>query len=218
MTLNLVKCRLFSVLIFVTVAPMTRAAILTVNVTDGSGKPLPDAVAYAEPETATPPPIQFPKIQIEQKAKKFSPLVSVVQTGTSILFPNNDTVRHHIYSFSPAKTFEQKLYSGVPEKPVLFDKAGTVVLGCNIHDQMLAYIYVVDTPFFAKTDANGKLLMEIPKGKYQLKLVHADLPVGELPQQTVNMTSETLSINVKLNLKSKARVLERDPKSANYNF
>ena len=106
----------------------------------------------------------------------------------------------------------------MPEKSVLFDKPGTVVLGCNIHDYMLAYIYVVDTPFFAKSDASGKIVMEIPMGKYQLKLAHADLPVGEVPKQTVSMTNEPLSITVKLNLKPKARVIDRDPKSAIYNF
>jgi len=74
----------------------------------------------------------------------------VVQAGTPILFPNHDKVRHHVYSFSPAKTFELKLYSGVPGTPVLFDKPGLVVLGCNIHDQMVAYVQVVNTPYFAK--------------------------------------------------------------------
>lgn len=209
MTFQLQAFRLIFAVFFSTLASLADAAILTVLVTDASGKPLPDAVAYAEPELALPPPKQFPKIEIEQKGKKFSPLVSVVQAGTSILFPNNDTVRHHIYSFSPAKIFEQKLYSGVPEKPVLFDKAGTVVLGCNIHDSMFAYIYVVDTPYFAKSDVNGKLSMDIPGGKYQLKLVHADLPAGNLSQQALNMQGDNLVINIKLNLKPKDRVLER---------
>lgn len=209
MTFNMQVFRLFLTMIFSTLVWSADAATLTVLVTDASGKPLSDAVAYAEPELAVPPPKQFPKIEIEQKGKKFFPIVSVVQTGTSILFPNNDTVRHHIYSFSPAKIFEQKLYSGVPEKPVLFDKAGTVVLGCNIHDSMYAYIYVVDTPYFAKSDVNGKLNIEIPSGKYQLKLVHADLPAGNLFQQALNMQGDNLALNIKLNLKPKDRVLER---------
>ena len=216
MTFQLQAFRLISTVIFSTLALSVYAATLTLQVTDAAGKPVHDAVAYAEPELAMPPPKQFPRIEIEQKGKKFLPIVSVVQTGTSILFPNNDTVRHHIYSFSPAKTFEQKLYSGVPEKPVLFDKAGTVVLGCNIHDFMLAYIYVVDTPYFAKTDVNGKLSIDIPNGKYQLKLVHADLPAGTLSQQPLNLQGDDLTINIKLNLKTKTRVLERDSKSPIY--
>jgi plastocyanin len=206
MTFQLQAFRLISAMFLSTLTAASFAATLTVLVADTSGKPVQDAVAYAEPELKMPVPKQFPKIEIEQKGRKFLPMVSVVQTGTSILFPNNDTVRHHIYSFSPAKIFELKLYSGVPEKPVLFDKPGTVVLGCNIHDQMLAYIYVVDTPYFAKSDANGKLNIEVPAGKYRLKLAHSDLPAGENPEQAINMGSENFSTSMKLNLKPKARV------------
>ncbi len=206
MTFNLQVFRLISAIIFSTLTAASYAATLTVLVTDALGKPVPDAVAYAEPEQKMPAPKQFPKVEIEQKGRKFVPMVSIVQTGTSILFPNNDTVRHHIYSFSPAKIFELKLYSGVPEKPVLFDKPGTVVLGCNIHDQMLAYIHVVDTPYFAKSDANGKLNVELPTGKYRLKLNHSDLPADDTPEQAINVGSENLSVSVKLNLKPKARV------------
>ena len=206
MTFQLQAFRLISAMFLSTLTAASYAATLTVLVTDASGKSVQDAVAYAEPELKMPVPKQFPKIEIEQKGRKFLPMVSVVQTGTSILFPNNDTVRHHIYSFSPAKIFELKLYSGVPEKPVLFDKPGTVVLGCNIHDQMLAYIYVVDTPYFAKSDANGKLNIEVPAGKYRLKLNHSDLSAGENPEQAINMGSENFSTSMKLNLKPKARV------------
>jgi plastocyanin len=217
MTFQLHVFRLIFAVIFFTLAAVSTAATLTVLVTDAAGKPLVDAVAYAEPEQTFPSPKQFPRIEIEQKGKKFLPMVSVVQAGTSVLFPNHDTVRHHIYSFSPAKIFEQKLYSGVPEKPVLFDKPGTVVLGCNIHDFMLAYIYVVDTPYFAKTDVNGKLNMEIPSGKYKLKLMHMDLPVGDFPEQTIAIQSENLTMNMKLNVKPKARASERELKSPIYN-
>jgi hypothetical protein len=90
------------------------------------------------------------------------PLVSVVQVGATINFPNNDKVRHHIYSFSPAHKFDQKLYSGQAATPQVFDKAGTVVLGCNIHDKMIAYVKVVDTPYFAKTDGAGAARIELP--------------------------------------------------------
>ncbi|MES2047324.1 MAG: methylamine utilization protein [Pseudomonadota bacterium] len=217
MTFQSPAFRLISAVIFSTFALTSFAASLTVIVTDATGKPVLDAVAYAEPELAMPAPKQFPKVEIEQKGKKFLPMVSVVQTGTAILFPNNDTVRHHIYSFSPAKIFEQKLYSGVPEKPVVFDKPGTVVLGCNIHDFMLAYIYVVDTAYFAKTDVSGKLNLELPSGKYQLKLRHMDLPAGDLPEQTILMQNDNLSVNIKLNVKPKTRVSERDSKSPIYN-
>jgi plastocyanin len=147
-------------------------ADLSVTVTDAAGVPLPDAVVWAEPagKVTLPAP---DTAAIEQKNRQFLPLVSVVQTGASVSFPNRDKVKHHVYSFSPAKTFELKLYSGVPSTPVVFDKAGTVVLGCNIHDQMLAFIRVVDTPYFAVSDSTGKAtISNLPNGPYIFKTWH----------------------------------------------
>ena len=147
------------------------AGELSVNVLDTVGTPIENAVVYAEPENKVST-VKATAI-IDQRGKQFNPLVSVVQTGTDISFPNLDSVRHHVYSFSPAKTFELKLYSGVPTAPVKFDKAGTVVLGCNIHDFMVAFIQVVDTPYFAKTDKTGKVVLhDLPNGNYTLKAWH----------------------------------------------
>ncbi len=147
------------------------AAELTVEVLDTAGSPIENAVVYAEPENKSSTP-EVPAV-IEQRGKEFNPLVSVVQTGTNVTFPNFDSVRHHVYSFSPAKTFELKLYSGVPANPVKFDQPGTVILGCNIHDYMVAFIHVVDTPYFAKTNKMGKVIMrDLPNGNYTLKAWH----------------------------------------------
>lgn len=147
------------------------AGELSVDVLDTAGTPIENAVVYAEPENKIPT-VKATAV-IDQRGKQFNPLVSVVQTGTDISFPNLDSVRHHVYSFSPAKTFELKLYSGVPTAPVKFDKAGTVVLGCNIHDFMVAFIQVVDTPYFAKTDKTGKVVLhDLPNGNYTLKAWH----------------------------------------------
>ncbi|MFZ6691342.1 methylamine utilization protein [Undibacterium sp. SXout20W] len=175
-----------------------------VTVTDNSGQTVPDAVVYAEPEFA----ISNSKPEaavIEQKNKTFIPLVTVVQTGATISFPNNDTVKHQAYSFSPAKTFELKLYSGKPTAPLLFDKAGTVTVGCNIHDQMLAYIHVVNTPFFAKTDVQGNAtLPALPAGKYALKVWHYLQAPGSEPQsQALVVAKEVPSISVRLNFKQR---------------
>ena len=149
----------------------THAAELSLDVLDAAGAPIENAVVYAEPEIKTLPSEAI--AMIEQRGRQFNPLVTVVQTGTDIKFPNFDSVRHQVYSFSPAKTFELKLYSGVPSSPVKFDKAGTVVLGCNIHDFMLAFIQVVDTPYFAKTNKLGKAtLHDLPNGNYTLKAWH----------------------------------------------
>jgi len=179
------------------------AQATVVQVTDSSGQPVQDAVVYAE-LAGNPQIAKSATAEIQQKDKKFMPFVTVVQTGTSISFPNNDTVRHHAYSFSPAKPFELKLYSGKPAAPVVFDKPGTVVVGCNIHDQMVAYIQVVDTPYFAKTDASGAArLPAIPPGKYVLKTWHPKQPASAAPlEQNIQLDSNGTSLAVKLNYKT----------------
>jgi hypothetical protein len=120
----------------------------------------------------TAPPLRR-DAAIEQKDRQFIPLVTVVQAGTAVAFPNRDPIRHHVYSFSPPKPFEIKLYVGTPVDPVVFDKPGEVVLGCNIHDHMLAYVYVVETPWFGKTGADGRVSIEgVPGGEYDVRAWH----------------------------------------------
>ena len=100
---------------------------------------------------------------VDQVDKQFVPKVQAVLVGTPVTFPNNDNVRHQVYSFSPAKRFELPLYAGVPAQPIVFDKPGVVVLGCNIHDWMVGYIYVSESPYFAKTGKDGKaVLADLP--------------------------------------------------------
>ncbi len=161
-----------------------QGASVNVQVTDAAGLPVTDAVIYAEPVGGSAPAKAPKSAEIEQKARKFAPPVSVIQVGSEVSFPNNDTVRHHVYSFSAPKVFELKLYSGTPGNPILFDKAGTVVVGCNIHDQMLAYIHVVNTPYFGRTDATGKTHLEgLPAGKYTLKFWNYRTPAANLIQE-----------------------------------
>lgn len=178
------------------------AADLSVEVRDGKGNVLKDAVVFVENNKTVNKTIDN-VIDIEQKGKQFNPLVSVVQVGANINFPNRDKVRHHVYSFSPAKKFELKLYSGVPANPVLFDQAGTVVLGCNIHDAMLAFIHIVDTPYFAKTDANGVAkLSNLPEDSYDLKVWHYALQnENKSAQQAINIkaTNQPVLIQLEIN-------------------
>lgn len=183
---------------------------LSVNVTvqDSGGNPLADAVVYLENTTPQANPAISAKpatAEIEQKDRKFIPLVSIIQTGTAVFFPNNDTVRHHAYSFSPAKPFELKLYAGKPEAPIIFDKPGTVVVGCNIHDQMLAYIQVLDTPYFAKTDGFGRAKIgNLPAGKYLLKIWHyRQTPGAANYEQNLNLSDADLALSTQLNFKIK---------------
>jgi plastocyanin len=148
------------------------AASLEASVVTAEGKALEDAAVVIEPVSGLYPKRQR-TVTIEQRDRDFIPFVTIVQTGTLIDFPNRDTFKHHIYSFSPAKVFEIKLYADKPGQPVLFDKPGEVALGCNIHDWMEAYILVVNSAYFAKTDKDGRAVIhDVPAGSYRLRVWH----------------------------------------------
>jgi plastocyanin len=161
------------------------SALVQITVTDLQGQPLEDAVVeLLNPANKT---FSQQKAEVKQQDLTFIPFVSAYQTGTQVDFPNMDKTRHHVYSFSPAKVFELKLYANKPEAPVLFDQAGIVALGCNIHDYMQAYIYVGDSPFLQVTDAKGQVAFNtIPDGTYQLKLWH--------PWQNADWVSQEVKI------------------------
>lgn len=173
------------------------AASIAIHVT-ADGHPLPNAVVTAVPHA--PAPITsanraHPKATMVQQSQQFAPFVLPVQVGTVVDFPNRDPFRHHVYSFSPAKPFELKLYGGNQAETVTFDKPGIVALGCNIHDNMLAYIDVVPTPYFVKTgpDGDGEI-KDIPPGAYTVALWHPDQ--GKAPaEQTVSLTAAKTDIN-----------------------
>lgn len=127
---------------------------VVLRLVDSDGKPVPDAVVYYEFADAKPagPP---ERAVIEQKDIAFVPALTVIRTGTVVEFPNSDNVSHHVYSFVRPNAFELPLYTREVTPTVRFDHPGIVVLGCNIHDAMLGYIVVVDTPTFGMTDADG---------------------------------------------------------------
>ncbi len=174
---------------------------ITVHVTDNAGKPVADAVVYLEADGGQPLPKPLKAGEISQKGLKFIPLVTVIQTGSKIYFPNNDKVRHHIYSFSAPHKFDQKLYTGTTAEPQTFDKPGTVVLGCNIHDKMIAYVRIVDTPYFGKTDASGAVAVDAPAGKYVLKAWHPDIVGGNALEQALRLADGTASASFRMALK-----------------
>jgi plastocyanin len=151
------------------------ASPLTVTVTDSAGAPVAEAVVAVYVKGVHSRAAAAATAAIAQRDRQFVPSITVVQTGTPVLFPNLDTVRHHVYSFSPIQRFEIKLYAGVPSVPVVFDKPGTGALGCNIHDKMSAWIHVVDTPLFGKTNAAGQLVLDVPAGEHQIQAWSAAL-------------------------------------------
>lgn len=152
---------------------------VTIKVTDKNGKPLSNAVVFLKSPTILAQTKPLADAEIAQQNRAFVPGVQVVTVGTAIDFPNRDDVRHHVYSFSQAKTFELKLYAGKPEDPVVFDSVGVVELGCNIHDSMLGWVLVNDTAVFAKTDAAGYVSFnDQSEGRYSVDVWHRDFPYG----------------------------------------
>ena len=144
---------------------------------------------------------------IDQRDKQFIPYVTALQVGTPVLFPNSDNIRHHVYSFSPAKKFELPLYSGVPAEPVVFDKAGFVTLGCNIHDWMIAYVAVLPTPFFQVTGNDGRaVLKDLPPGHYTVETWHPALKgQPEALAQNLDLGAGAKNLSFTLPLKADVR-------------
>jgi plastocyanin len=176
------------------------AAGVEVVVTDPAGNALADAVVMLEPTGAHPAPKPMQGVQIVQRDLHFSPSVSVVTVGTPVMFPNQDTVRHHVYSYSAAKTFQIKLYAGVPHAPIVFDRPGVAVLGCNIHDSMIAWVVVTDTPFWARSSATGVASVpDVPAGSYQLHVWHASL-AETTPAQLLPLTVGAADVDQRIKL------------------
>jgi plastocyanin len=162
-------------------------ASLEARVADHAGVPVADAVVYAVAASGGSDVRGKKVVAVEQVDREFVPYVTVVQTGTTLTFPNRDPILHHVYSFSTAKTFEIKLYTGRSPGEFVFDKPGVVTLGCNIHDWMIGYVFVVSTPYFAKSGVDGVArIRDMPAGSYDVRVWH--------PQQKGPAASQPLSM------------------------
>ena len=190
-------------------AGLAAAGEIRATVRDQKGQPVEDAVVLAMPlERAAFAAAKPVRSVVDQVHREFVPYVRAVYVGTSVSFPNKYNIRHHVYSFSPAKKFELPLYSGSTAPPVLFDKPGVVVLGCNIHDWMLGYIYVADTPFFAKSEKEGLAVVDnLPPGDYQLRVWHPDMEQSEQATlQRVTLTDKAMALTWSVPLKPSFRI------------
>jgi plastocyanin len=180
-------------LLLLLVAGPASSAELRARIIDAAGKPVEDAVVIARSNIteATAAAARAEDNVVDQIDKEFVPHVKAILVGSLVHFPNKDNSRHHVYSFSPPKKFELPLYSGTKAPPVLFDKPGVVVLGCNIHDWMLGYIYVSETPHFGKSGRDGLVLLkDLPAGAYAVRVWHPRMKQAE--EATVkNMVLET---------------------------
>lgn len=168
----------FALFTALVVAFPASAGDLVVSVRDATGRPVRDAVVTVHPVAGLPRgPIRFDwPLRLSQQDIQFQPHVLIVPAGGTVVFPNLDRVRHQVYSFSRGNRFELGLYGRDESPSRTFTGPGLAAIGCNIHDAMLAYIKVVDTPWAAKTDASGDAtLRAIPAGAATLRVWHPQL-------------------------------------------
>lgn len=175
------------------------AGNIAVTLLDNQQKPLANAVVYLLPKTASVEPVEKMAI-MDQVDTQFYPHILAVQRNTQVSFPNSDSIQHHVYSFSSAKVFELELYKGLRADPLLFDNLGVVEMGCNVHDWMLGYIYVVDTPYFKKSGIAGEVIINVPDGEYTLKAWHPR--ISDSPESFQMMLSVRGDIQVKMSVPS----------------
>lgn len=180
-------------------APLAAAPLL-VRVVDGSGHPVRDAVVTFDPSSGARVPLPSGHYVVSQKDIKFHPFLTIVPVGADVSFPNFDPIKHQVYSFSPAKTFELKLFARDQSRTVHFDKPGIIALGCNIHDQMSAFIVVTDSVWTARTDSHGIVAFaNAPDARGRLTVFHPYLRApGNVVQQEIAATQRNVSFSVRL--------------------
>jgi plastocyanin len=171
------------------------------SVTGADGAAVADAVVVVQAPSPAPDKPKTMQL-VDQVNKTFIPGLLPIVVGTSVRFPNHDQIHHHVYSFSPTKTFELPLYKGEDVPPVLFDKVGVVKIGCNIHDWMSGIILVLPSPHFAVTGADGRFVLEdLPTGAYTLVAWHALSKVKpEETAQSVQVGTDVINVSFKLPL------------------
>jgi len=166
------------------------AAELTVTIDDGHGKPAADAVVSLRREDASSaePHAAVTRI-IDQRHETFLPYVEIFRPGDQVVFRNSDRTRHHVYSFSIAKTFEFVIAPGEESPPVTLDRAGEIAVGCNIHDHMITHLFVSDAPWVARSDESGRVVFKgLPKGAYTLDVWHPQLRPGrQAPHEPIEI-------------------------------
>lgn len=164
----------FAVAAAVLSATVAHAGGLSVRVVDASGKAVAEAVVTLRPQREAPPPARVGSgYRVAQQNIAFNPHISIVPVNATVAFPNLDPFKHHVYSFSPTKRFELKLFARNEMRSVTMDRAGIVAVGCNIHDSMSAYIYVTDTVWSSLSSASGQAFFrDTPARAFTLSVWH----------------------------------------------
>ncbi|MEP5763776.1 MAG: hypothetical protein ABJ308_04250 [Halieaceae bacterium] len=176
---------------------------LRATVVNDKGEAVAEAVVYARSTQGTTAAVGMQRATIDQVDKEFVPALTVVYQGAEVSFPNNDNIRHHVYSFSRGNAFEIPLYADQAAAPVTFANPGVVALGCNVHDWMSAYVFVADTPYFDVTDAAGSAtLTALPAGEYEVEVWHVSLRgKPEKLRQTVAIEEGPVALNFSIKQK-----------------
>lgn len=179
-------------------SPMqAHAAKLNFQAVDKNGNAMSDVVVYATPIGMPLPPSEKTEATISQNDMQFSPYVTAIHTGSQVKFPNYDKMEHHVKSFSAANEFEIKTYErGVVPPPVIFNKPGIVIVYCLLHNWMRAYVLVLDTPYFVKTDQSGTAMLDkLPEGNYEVKAWHPNMGSIKPPlSQTVKVSDQSAPV------------------------
>lgn len=198
--------------------PPAVAATLTAHVVDDDGEPLADAVVVATAPGGGARAAAPGRAVMDQVDKTYVPHVLPVVVGTAVQFPNRDDIRHHVYSFSETKRFELPLYKGTPADPVVFDRPGVVVLGCNIHDFMRGYVYVAASPHFAVSDEAGEAAIEgLAPGVWEVAVWHPRLAGEPPPPLRVELAADGAAVDLRLELKSGMKI-RRAPTARRRNY
>lgn len=170
-----------------------------VTLVDSNNDPLPDMVVYFQPLDGMVLPVSNKTVEIGQLDRAFTPYINVMQLGSSANFQNKDDITHHIYSPVGENKFSFKIRAGQSQHKDDFQQSGEVAMGCNIHDWMSGYLYIVDTPLFGKTDAQGRVSIAIEQqGKYQLVVWHPHLEVENHSVSQQIQWPESTQVTIKI--------------------
>lgn len=184
------------------------ATTFTAEISDSDGRPVQNTVVTLLPAAkgAVPSPSsRLPSEKnIDQKSETFIPLVTIIPKGGHIVFANSDQTTHQVYSFSSIKQFEITLARGEKSPAMAFDNAGVAALGCNIHDHMIAYAFVAESPWTALSGADGRAVIgDVPPGNYEAQLWHPKFPPGRpAPSLRVSVSGETMRAALTIQLLS----------------
>lgn len=205
------RCLLAVATVLILGAAPARAGRVVIEVVDTNGRPVANAVVSLAPMPGTTSrTITVATRYVDQKDETFLPYVTALHAGDSVIFRNSDNTRHHVYSFSDMVKFEYMLGPGESSPALLMKNPGNAAVGCNIHDQMLTYLYVTKDPEMATTDAQGRASIDgVNDGQYRAHAWHPQLRPGvTLPIQGVTV-SEAAPASVRFNL-----ALLPDPRGA----